>query len=188
MRNILKSTFISEISQSKTTPFLTLLAIIGGSILISLFAQVSIPLPFTPVPLTTQSMMVLLLGALLGRKAIFSVMGYLMQGAFGLPVFAGGSYGMLVLLGPTGGYLISYLFASYVVGLLMERAKERTPLNAFYAMGVGSLIIYLLGAARLSSFVGVEKAILLGVLPFLVGDLLKIFVGIRILKGLRWFR
>lgn len=174
-------------TQDKSSPFLSLLAILGGSVLISLFAQISIPLPFTPVPITTQSLMVILLGVLLGRKAVYSVMAYLMQGAFGLPVFAGGLSGAAYLLGPTGGYLISYLLATYVIGAMLER-KERTSLNVFYAMGVGSLIIYLLGAARLACFVGIEKSLLLGVLPFLPGDLLKIFVGIRILKVLRWFR
>jgi biotin transport system substrate-specific component len=96
--------------------------------------------------------------------------------------------GFAVLLGPTGGYLMGFLVASYMIGLWSEKSASRNYLNAFYMMTAGNLIIYILGAARLSAFVGFEKALLLGVVPFIAGDLLKIFLGLKALKTLRWIR
>lgn len=165
-----------------------ILACLLGSFVISLFAQVSIPLPFTPVPIATQPGVILLLSVLLGRKAAFSVLGFLAQGLMGLPVFAGGAAGIAVLLGPTGGYLVGYFAAAYFTGLIVEKMKERTFLNAAYAMTVGNLIIFLLGASWLSHFVGFQKALLLGVAPFLAGDVVKIVLSLRLLKTFKWVR
>ncbi len=175
-----------QVEQKDAASFASLSACILGSILIGLFAQVSIPLPFTPIPIATQSAVVLLLGVLLGRKAVFSVAGFLAQGLLGFPVFAGGMAGFALLAGPRGGYLAGYLAAAYVVGWIIERSSEKTLLRAFYAMAAGTLVIYLCGALRLASFIGLQKALLLGVAPFLIGDLCKIFVGLKLLKAFRW--
>src|SRR3989338_11340237 len=145
-----------------------------SSFLIGLLGQVAIPLPFTPIPIVTQCQAILLLSILLGsQRAAAAVALFLMQGAMGLPVFANGAAGLAILMGPRGGYLIGYLVAAYVVGALMERVKERSVMQTFLALCLGNGIVYLLGAAYLSSFLGVKKALLLGVAPFLLGDLLK---------------
>jgi biotin transport system substrate-specific component len=162
--------------------------ILGSSIIIALFAPISIRLPFTPVPIATQAHVILLLSCLLGSKrASMAVLTYLFQGAIGLPVFAGGGAGIMVLAGPTGGYLLGYLAAAFVTGFMMERITERTPSKAFAAMGVGNLVVYLFGLPWLSRYVGWQGAFVLGMLPFLIGDMLKLVVATKSLKGLRFF-
>jgi biotin transport system substrate-specific component len=161
--------------------------VIGSSLLIGLFSYVSIPLPFTPVPIVAQATLVLLLGVLLGsKKAASSVALFIAQGAAGLPVFAGGAFGVATLLGPRGGYLIGYLLAAYAAGKLMEVAGKKTILNAFMSMYAGNVIIYLCGSFGLSYFVGGAKALSLGVLPFVIGDLIKIGLSLSFLKLIRW--
>ena len=162
--------------------------ILGASIIIALFAPISIRLPFTPVPIATQLHVILLLSCFLGSKrASMAVLTYLFQGAIGLPVFAGGKAGILVLAGPTGGYLLGYVVAAFVTGFLMERATNRTSSKAFAAMGLGNLIVYLFGMPWLSRYVGWQGAFVLGMLPFLIGDMLKLVIATRSLKGLRFF-
>ncbi len=146
--------------------------VLGASLVVAGLAQVSIPLPFTPVPITGQTLGVLLSGIVLGsRRAALAMALYLLEGAIGLPFFAGGRSG---LGGPTTGYLLSYPIAAFLTGLLAERGWDRKPLTAALAMLTGSLAIFTFGALWLSSFVGgAQKAFLLGVLPFIPGDLLK---------------
>ena len=157
------------------------LIIIGSSILLGLFAHVAIPL--SPVPIATQPTLVLLLAVLLGSKrAPAAVAGFLAQGALGFPVFANGLAGMGILIGPRGGYLFGYLVAAYVVGKIVEAFPHRKLLTAFLAMAIGNVILYIMGASWLSTFIGVEKALLLGVVPFLGFDLLKILGCIQILR------
>ncbi len=162
--------------------------VLGASIIIALFAPISIPLPFTPVPIGTQCQVILLLSCFLGSKrAALAVMTYLFQGAMGLPVFAGGAAGILTLVGPRGGYLLGYLIAAFITGFLMERAIKRTPSKAFAAMGLGNLIVYLFGLPWLAHYVGWQGALVLGMFPFLIGDLLKLVLATRFLKSLRYF-
>ncbi len=163
--------------------------VVGASILIALFAPLSIPLPFTPIPLALQPHIVLLVGALLGSKrGSLAVLAYLLQGAMGLPVFAGATGGLLCFFGPRGGYLLGYVAAAFVTGLFFERKRKHSTGSAFAAMAVGNMSIYLFGAAWLSSFVGFSSALTLGVLPFLVGDFLKLVVNVRILKSWKFFK
>ncbi|MBS0603659.1 MAG: biotin transporter BioY [Verrucomicrobia bacterium] len=162
--------------------------ILGASIIIALFAPISIRLPFTPVPIATQAHVILLLSCLLGSKrASMAVMTYLFQGAIGLPVFAGGAAGIAILAGPTGGYLLGYLAAAFVTGYIAERTLERTPSKAFAAMGVGNLVVYLFGLPWLAGYIGLQKAVVLGMLPFLIGDMLKLVIATKSLKGLRFY-
>lgn len=154
-----------------------------SSFLIGLFAKLAIPLPFTPVPIGTQNFVVLFLAALLGpRKGAAAVFAFLAQGALGWPVFAGGVGGAAKLLGPTGGYLIGYLVAAYVTGALVEKAKEATAAKIFWALSAGAAVIYAFGASYLALFVGIEKAFLLGVAPFLLGDAFKAVFCVKILN------
>lgn len=162
--------------------------ILGTSIIIALFAPISIRLPFSPVPIATQMQVILLLSCFLGgKRAALAVLTFLFQGLIGLPVFAGGSAGVLVLAGPKGGYLVGYVVAAFITGFLMERTVHRTPTKAFAAMGIGTLCCYVFGLPWLSRFVGWEKAFLLGMLPFIIGDLIKLVIATRSLKSLRYF-
>lgn len=162
--------------------------VLAASFIIALFAPISIPLPFSPVPIATQAHVVLLLACFLGSKrASMAVMAFILQGAMGFPVFAGGIGGIMVLAGPRGGYLLGYLAAAFVTGFIMENAKKRSSSNAFAAMGIGNLIVYLFGLPWLSQFVGWQGAIMLGMVPFLFGDVLKLVVATRSLKALRFF-
>jgi biotin transport system substrate-specific component len=160
----------------------------GASVIISLFGPISIPLPFTPVPINTQGNVILFLAVLLGpRRGALAVLAYLAQGAMGLPVFSAGRSGLPHLLGPTGGYLFSYAAAAFVTGFLVEKVFKRTQTNALYAMGVGNLIIYLFGVPWLSVYCGWNLAFKLGMFPFLAGDLLKLVLAGKLLKSLSRF-
>lgn len=158
-----------------------------ASFVICLSGQIAIPLWFTPVPIATQNSVVLLMAVLLGaRRGAAATFAFLAQGAFGLPVFSNGTGGFPVLLGPTGGYLIGYLIAAFVAGYIAE--KRRTVGNAFSAMTIGGLIIYLCGASYLATFVGISKAFFLGVAPFILGDLFKMLAGMKILQWTGWVK
>lgn len=149
--------------------------ILGGSLLIALSAQIQFILPFSPVPITSQTFTVLLLGALYGSKrGPATVMTYLALGVMGLPVFAGGAFGVARLVGPTAGYLVGFLVAAFVVGLLSERGWDRKPWTTGASMIIGNGIIYMTGVLWLSRFVGWQAVLSTGFLPFLVGDALKI--------------
>lgn len=159
------------------------LLVIGGSLLVALFAQISIPLQ--PVPVTGQTFAVLLVGALLGsRRGGAAMIAYLAEGAMGLPVFAQGKSG-LALAGPTGGYLIGFVAAAFVTGLMAERGWDRKPLTTAAAMGIGNLVIYALGVSWLASMVGLDNAITHGLIVFLPGDAIKIILAV-ILLPLGW--
>lgn len=145
-----------------------------ASVLIAIAAPLSLKLPFTPVPITLQLQMVLFLAALMGsRRGPMMVLFFLMQGAMGFPVFAAGASGIANLVGPRGGYLMGYLVASFVVGKLQEECRERSDLKLFIHMSIGNLIVYLLGFSWLSQFLGLKGALMLGVLPFVMGDIIK---------------
>lgn len=142
---------------------------------IALSSRIVIPLPLTPVPLTGQSFAVLLTGALLGsRLGPVAVLLYLVEGAAGLPVFFGGSSGPGHLAGPTGGYLVGFALAAWVVGGLAERGYDRRYASSLLMMAGAQLVIYLCGLVWLSRFVLPEQVLRLGLFPFLVGDALKL--------------
>ncbi|MCS6992217.1 MAG: biotin transporter BioY [Anaerolineales bacterium] len=155
-----------------------LLLVFGGALLVALFAQIRIPLPFTPVPLTGQTFAVLLVGAALGAQRGFASLGlYTLLGVIGLPVFAGGAAGASHLFGPTGGYLVGFVVAAYVIGALAERGLERNLRTSLLPFAVGTVIIYALGAGWLAFYVGPQAALAKGILPFLPGDLLKLLLA-----------
>ena len=158
--------------------------VFGASILIAIFAPVSFRLPFSPVPIATQLHVILFLAVCLGSKrGAAAVISYLVYGAMGLPVFAAGGAGLACLLGPTGGYLLGYVFAAYLTGYVCERAKERTLLTTLAALVMGNLVVFLTGSVWLSQFVGgIQPAIMLGVLPFLPVEALKTVLVLKALK------
>jgi biotin transport system substrate-specific component len=153
--------------------------IVAGSLLLALLAQISFPLPFTPVPLTGQTFGVLLVGAALGSKrGLASIFLYMIEGGLGLPFFAGGASGWHVLVGATAGYLVGFVVAAGLIGLLAERGMERTIRTSFVPFIVGTLVIYLFGVAWLAIILGsFIKAIFAGLLPFLVGDVIKLVLA-----------
>jgi biotin transporter BioY len=156
--------------------------VLGGILLLGMTAQLTIPL--VPVPVTGQTFGVLLLGALLGaRRGGLSVAGYVAAGVAGMPVFAGGAAGPARLFGPTGGYLIGFIAAAWVVGRLSEKGWDRRLTTAAAAMLVGTVAIYAFGLPWLAAFVGWRDVLALGLAPFVVGDLLKLALAALTLPG-----
>lgn len=157
-------------------------AVVLGAALVAAAAQVAVPLPGTPVPLTLQPLAVLIVGGLLGPwLGASSMMFYLALGAAGLPVFTPiGLPGVARLIGPTGGYLLAYPLAAYAVGTLTGRAPGYARL-ALAALA-GLVLIYLGGLAQLWVYTGsIRDAARFGTLPFLVGDLIKLGVAVLLL-------
>lgn len=165
------------------------IAVTAAVVLTALSAQVVIPLPFTPVPLTGQTFAVLLTGAALGtgRGALAQGL-YVGVGLAGAPVFADGSHGIDLLFGATGGYLIGFVAAAAVVGALARRGMDRRVVTTAVAFVIGSAVIYLFGATglALSADLGPAQAFELGVRPFLVGDLVKAAVAGGLLPAAWW--
>ena len=155
----------------------------GASLLVAISAQAAIPLPFTPVPVTLQTLVVLLSAAALGsRRGPLAILAYLAEGAAGLPVFSGGRAGIAHLLGPTGGYLVGFLAAAVVVGAIAEAGWTRKPVRALAALLAGSACIYAAGMLWLGASVGYSRVIALGLLPFLPGEALKLAVCLAALS------
>jgi biotin transport system substrate-specific component len=157
-----------------------------GTALLAASAKINLPLPY--VPMTLQTLVVLMIGAVYGwRLGVMTVVAYLAAGAAGLPVFAGPVGGLGPLLGPTAGYLCGFVVATFVVGWLSERGWDGSMPRLFVAMALGHVAILALGFAWLAFGVrlGVEKAWLAGVLPFLAGSLVKNALGAALVPAIR---
>jgi biotin transport system substrate-specific component len=144
-------------------------------------------IPIGPVPIVLQNLFVMLAGLLLGgRWGLISVGVYLLAGAVGLPVFAGGTGGIGKFVGPTGGYLLGFAAAAYLIGVISAAGRGRVVIDVL-AMLAGTLVIYAFGVAWLKVVTGmsVSKAVAVGMLPFLIGDALKIAAAVPIAKTLR---
>lgn len=154
------------------------LLVLGGAAFVGLAAQIAIPLPFTPVPVTGQTFAVLLTAAALGTwRGVASMLVYAAMGLAGVPWFAEGSSafkdGALVV---SFGYVLGFIAAAALVGWLAERGNTRTPLRTAGLMVLGNVVIYAIGATWLAGAIDVSfgKALELGVQPFLLGDALKV--------------
>jgi biotin transport system substrate-specific component len=150
-----------------------------GALFVALAAQVVVPVPFSPVPMTLQPLAVLVVGGLLGAAGgLAALILYLTLGILGLPVFAGGASGALHLAGPTGGYLLAFPIAAAVTGALVGRKTELgkgSVLRVLLACALGMVIIHVGGVAQLALLGGDPAlAFRVGFIPFLTGDLLKI--------------
>ena len=152
--------------------------IVGGSLVVGLSAQIALPLAFSPVPITGQTLAVLLVGTLMGhvRGGVVMLL-YLAEGVAGLPVFAGGGAGAAHLLGPTGGYLAGFVVAAVVTGYLAERGWDRRFRTTLAAMLLGTVAIYAIGLGWLGLFTGTENLLALGLYPFVPGAIIKILVA-----------
>ncbi|MCH9646955.1 MAG: biotin transporter BioY [Deltaproteobacteria bacterium] len=145
-----------------------------GAAAIAGAARLALPFPGSPVPISAQTLAVLLVGWILGsRHGLSAVLLYLAAGAAGLPIFADGAFGIYHLRGPTGGYLAAFAAAAWLIGRLREQDWPKGFLGVTSAMLLGHTLILAIGALWLSSFVGWERAITGGVAPFLVGAAVK---------------
>ncbi|HHE04680.1 MAG TPA: biotin transporter BioY [candidate division WOR-3 bacterium] len=153
-----------------------------GSIFIALSSRIAIRLPFSPVPITGQTLAVLLTGIILGSKRGFlSLLTYIFEGSVGLPVFAGGASGIIYLFGPTGGYIFGFAVAALTIGILSEKGWDRKIITTFLLMLIGNGIIYIFGLSYLSKFVGYNNILSMGLYPFLIGDVFKIILAMTLL-------
>lgn len=151
-----------------------------------------IVIPLQPVPITLQTLFTGLAGILLGGYAgALSQIIYALLGIIGLPVFAGGKAGIGTLFGPTGGYIIGFILGAYIIGKIMESCKKPGVSWIVFALIVGNIVIYTLGTVQLSlvAQISLLKALLIGVVPFLIGDILKLlasaWIALKLRKHLR---
>lgn len=163
------------------TYLLTVIQVFAASCLLALASQVAFFLPYTPIFVSMQTAALFLIGATLGPvKGAAAVLLYLLEGAAGLPVFALGQSGIGVFLSPLGGYLAGFLPAVMIAGLSFKKSF----LSYFGVFLLSNSAIFAFGLPWLSLFVGVDQALLLGLLPFVIGDLLKIGASAALMQGI----
>lgn len=156
------------------------------SIVIALLAQVKIPLWFTPIPVTLQTLGVMLAGGLLGsKKGTAAVAIYLLQIVVGLPVLAGGSINAAAMVGMTGGYLLGMLFQAYLVGWFCERWSAVSLWKTAAGIVMSSFLQLMIGAVWLSLFVGTSNAFMMGLVPFVFGEAAKAMFALPIIQAFR---
>jgi biotin transport system substrate-specific component len=163
-----------------------IILVVAGTALLTLSAKINLPLPY--VPMTLQTLAVLLIGTAYGwRLGVTTVIAYLAEGAAGLPVFAGPVGGLAPLIGPTAGYLFGFVAAAFITGWLSERGWDRSVLRLFVAMGIGHIVILVAGFVWLAFGIklGVEKAWLVGVLPFVAASAIKNALGSILIPAIR---
>ncbi|HEX2506515.1 MAG TPA: biotin transporter BioY [Gaiellaceae bacterium] len=151
-----------------------------GAALVALGAQISIALPFTPVPITAQTFAVVLVGGSLGVvRGAASLSLYVLLGLVGVPVYSDGGSGWDVISGATGGYLIGFVAAAALAGALAERRLDRRLSSSIAAMLTANVVVYLVGVPWLAAAAdyGLEEALEKGLYPFVVGDLVKLYLA-----------
>jgi biotin transport system substrate-specific component len=153
--------------------------VLGGSFLLAVSAKVQVP--FYPVPMTLQTLVVLLLGAGLGAGlAAASVALYLIEGLAGLPVFAGAVAGPVYMAGPTGGFLVGFLVAAALIGFAADRRWDRTWIRLLGSLSLGHAVVFAFGFLWLAQLVGAEKAFVAGVAPFALATILKTLLAVAL--------
>jgi biotin transport system substrate-specific component len=154
--------------------------VVLGALLIALTARVAIPVPGSPIPVTGQTFGVLLVSGALGmRRGVASISLYVLIGLIGVPFFAEGKGGIQVILGASGGYIVGFVVAGAIVGRLAELGWDRRLIGAVAAMAIGNVVIYLVGVPWLMAVTGISLATAIeqGVVPFLVGDAIKLLLA-----------
>lgn len=175
------------IARDATGTWSTALLALGGSLAIAASAQIQVPMQ--PVPMTMQSLVVLLVGIAYGwRLGAATVMLYLAEGMIGLPVFAGFRAGPAVLAGPTGGFLIGFVPAAALAGWLAAQGRTRGVFRATATLLAGHAVLFALGVAWLAVLIGFDRAVVVGLLPFLPGTAVKAALGAALLAALRGAR
>lgn len=173
----------SPLRLSDRSPLVQACAVLIGTGILALSSQISVPM--VPVPVTMQTLAVTLIGAFYGwRLGSVTIVAWLLEGALGLPVFSKGAAGAAHFIGPTGGYLFSFPIVGALVGWLAERGwnGRNLPL-AFAAMLLAHALCLAIGAVWLATLIGFERAVIAGVVPFLLGSLVKSALGAAILKA-----
>lgn len=162
---------MTSASKAHSSAYASILRCLLCSLLISITSPLAIYLPFSPIPIVLQVHLCLFFASIYGsRDGLTIVLLFLLQGIMGAPVFSGGSSGIMSLIGPRGGYLMGYALGAFCTGKIVERYKDQSIL----AMGIGNAIVYIMGALHLSNFIPMSQAWLLGVVPYIPLDLLKI--------------
>lgn len=171
-----ENTLINEIVKSKeNNKIQEIVLIISGVIFLGLTAQIIIPLPFTPVPITGGTFGVLLIGLVYGKKVgLKTIISYLSAGMLGIPLFTGTGSGLLFLR-PTGGYLIGYIFMVLICGYLTEKGWGKSYIKTFVMMVSAEIVMYLFGLFHLSFFVK-SNLLTMGLYPFIIGDIIKMLL------------
>lgn len=182
---VIHPTLIGQLWPEKTVDVLRWgVLILAGSLFLTACAQITVWQE--PVPVTMQTFGVLVIGAVYGaRLGAATVLAYLVEGAIGLPVFAGMMGGPMVLVGPTGGYLVGFLLAAAAVGWLAERGWDRNVVTMAVAMLIGNILLYVPGLAWLTYLFGWDSAIEFGLAPFVWGDLVKLLAA-AVLLPVTW--
>jgi len=163
----------------------TLALVVSFALLTAAAAQFRITLPFTPVPITGQTFAVLLAGGVLGSRAGAASQAVYWLSGLAFPFYAGGGRGWDVATGSTGGYLIGFIVAAWVVGSLAERGQDRTVATALPAFLAGTVIVYLFGVPWLARELNIswQRAMEMGAVPFIIGDLVKVALAGVLLPG-----
>ena len=158
--------------------------IMSAVFVIAALSRVTIPLQ--PVPVTGQTLGVLLAGMMLGRKrALTAIVAYLTLGLIGFPVFANGAFGLATLIGPTGGYLLGFIPAAFVMGWLGDKGWYNKALTAVSALLIGHMIIFAMGLLWLAHFTGWSSVLAAGLIPFLPGALAKTLIAFAMIPVVR---
>jgi biotin transport system substrate-specific component len=179
----------NRLSERMTTRLRHVALIVLGALLIALTARISFPVPGSPVPVTGQTFGVLLVAGALGmRRGVASISLYVLIGLIGIPFFAEGKGGVQVILGATGGYIVGFVVAGALVGRLAELGWDRRLIGALGAMAIGNVVIYLVGVPWLMAVTGypLSVAIEKGVLPFLIGDAIKLLLAAAAFPAAWW--
>ena len=168
---------VLNLRNEKLSILFNVMLVLSGSILIALFSQIAITIPFSLVPITGQTLAIMLVGALLGsKKGSLSVITYLTEGVIGIPVFANFSGGIQHLIGPTGGYLISFVFVAFIIGYLFEKGFDKSLIKNLIAIFLSHIIIFGIGLTWLSFYIGSDKVFAIGLFPFIPGAMIKISI------------
>ena len=174
--------FVSFESSSKGI-FFSIVQVFAASLFLAFCSQICIPLVFSPVPVTGQTVGIMLVGAALGsRKGLLSVLAYLVEGSLGLPVFAGGSFGIMALFGHCGGYFLGFLLQVYIVGWVVERQTTFQVTKILPSLLLSCLLQMGLGVLWLSFFMSFQSALVVGFFPFLFGEIVKSILVTAYLK------
>jgi biotin transporter BioY len=182
--SVVRPLTLADLAVPRSAALMNVVLVVAASLVTAGAAQLEIRLPSTPVTITGQTFAVLLCGVVLGARRAFAAQClYLLEGACGLPFFAGGAAGLAWLAGPTGGYLIAFPFAAVLTGMLAERAWDRKPITMFFAMLAGSVVIFALGLAQLSRYVPAGALLSAGLVPFIPGDILKSLLAAGVFPG-----